>query len=39
MITQEKIKEFEMYKDIIGMIIYPANKFGKVIVYYKPVSY
>lgn len=23
--------EFEMYKDIIGTIIYPANKFGKVI--------
>ncbi len=25
------IKEFETYKDIIGTIIYPANKFGKVI--------
>ena len=24
-------KEFETYKDIIGTIIYPANKFGKVI--------
>ncbi|MFH1961296.1 MAG: nucleotidyltransferase domain-containing protein [bacterium] len=24
-------KEFEIYKDIIGTIIYPANKFGKVI--------
>ena len=24
-------KEFELYKDIIGTIIYPANKFGKVI--------
>jgi len=24
-------KEFETYKDIIGSIIYPANKFGKVI--------
>ncbi len=24
-------KEFEMYKDIIGTIIYPANKFGRVI--------
>ncbi|MEA3476431.1 MAG: nucleotidyltransferase domain-containing protein [Candidatus Cloacimonadota bacterium] len=23
--------EFETYKDIIGTIIYPANKFGKVI--------
>ena len=27
-------KEFETYKDIIGTIIYPANKFGKVI--YEP---
>ena len=24
-------KEFELYKDVIGTIIYPANKFGKVI--------
>jgi predicted nucleotidyltransferase len=24
-------KEFEMYKDIIGTIIYPANKFGKLL--------
>ncbi|MCL0039139.1 nucleotidyltransferase domain-containing protein [Dehalococcoidia bacterium] len=24
-------EEFETYKDIIGTIIYPANKFGKVI--------
>jgi len=24
-------KEFQTYKDIIGTIIYPANKFGKVI--------
>jgi predicted nucleotidyltransferase len=24
-------KEFETYKDIIGTIIYPANKFGKVV--------
>jgi predicted nucleotidyltransferase len=24
-------KEFETYKDIIGTIIYPANKFGKVL--------
>jgi predicted nucleotidyltransferase len=24
-------KEFETYKDIIGTIVYPANKFGKVI--------
>lgn len=24
-------KEFDTYKDIIGTIIYPANKFGKVI--------
>jgi len=24
-------KEFETYKDIIGTISYPANKFGKVI--------
>lgn len=24
-------KEFETYKDIIGTVIYPANKFGKVI--------
>lgn len=24
-------EEFEMYKDIIGTIAYPANKFGKVI--------
>ena len=24
-------KEFDLYKDIIGTIIYPANKFGKVI--------
>jgi len=23
--------EFELYKDIIGTIIYPANKFGKII--------
>lgn len=23
--------EFEMYKDIIGTIIYPAHKFGKVL--------
>ena len=23
--------EFQTYKDIIGTIIYPANKFGKVI--------
>ncbi|MEW5692115.1 MAG: nucleotidyltransferase domain-containing protein [Candidatus Hydrogenedentota bacterium] len=25
------VKEFETYKNIIGTIIYPANKFGKVI--------
>ncbi len=24
-------REFETYKDIIGTIIYPANRFGKVI--------
>ena len=24
-------EEFETYKDIIGTIVYPANKFGKVI--------
>ncbi|MDI6792970.1 MAG: nucleotidyltransferase domain-containing protein [bacterium] len=24
-------KEFETYKDIIGTIVYPANKFGKVV--------
>ena len=24
-------EEFQIYKDIIGTIIYPANKFGKVI--------
>lgn len=24
-------KEFETYKDIIGTVVYPANKFGKVI--------
>ena len=24
-------KEFEMYKDIIGTIMYPANKFGRVV--------
>jgi len=24
-------KEFETYKDIIGTIMYPANKFGKVV--------
>jgi len=24
-------KEFETYKDIIGTVIYPANKFGKVL--------
>lgn len=24
-------EEFEKYKDVIGTIIYPANKFGKVI--------
>ena len=24
-------QEFEIYKDIIGTVIYPANKFGKVI--------
>ena len=24
-------KEFEKYKDIIGTIVYPANKFGKVV--------
>ena len=24
-------EEFQMYKDVIGTIIYPANKFGKVI--------
>jgi len=24
-------KEFEKYKDIIGTIMYPANKFGKVV--------
>jgi len=24
-------KEFETYKDIIGTIMYPANKFGRVV--------
>jgi predicted nucleotidyltransferase len=24
-------QEFEIYKDIIGTVIYPANKFGKVV--------
>ncbi|MHC1574649.1 MAG: nucleotidyltransferase domain-containing protein [Candidatus Methanogasteraceae archaeon] len=24
-------REFEMFKDIIGTVIYPANKYGKVI--------
>jgi len=27
----KSIKEFEIYKEIIGTIIYSANKFGKVI--------
>lgn len=30
-IIVKSTKEFEKYKDIIGSIIYPANKFGKVI--------
>ena len=24
-------REFELYKDIIGTIVYPANKFGKIL--------
>lgn len=24
-------KEFEIYKDIVGTVVYPASKFGKVI--------
>ena len=24
-------KEFETYRDIIGTVVYPANKFGKVV--------
>jgi len=30
-VTVKTPEEFQTYKDIIGTIIYPANKFGKVI--------
>jgi len=30
-VSVKTTQEFEMYRDIIGTIIYPANKFGKVV--------